>query len=377
MKKLSVLVLAVFLMLQCTVPSSAAESESFVLAENKFTANEVAYKYSGLDFSPVFNASYYLSRYVDLRNAFGSNSSQAFNHFINYGIKEGRQACSAFDINIYKANYSDLRKAFGNDNMSYVKHYLQFGIKEKRVANKLISGTQTTNTNTATTANSTYKYNGLDFSPVFNASYYLGMYSDLKKAFGSNSSQAFNHFISNGINEGRQACSTFSVSIYKANYADLRSAFGSNNMSYVMHYLQYGIKEKRVADKLISGSVITVTAEERLASELFNAMNAERRARGLKTLTRDSTLDYAASIRAREASSCWSHTRPDGTSYKTVSPAVGGENLAKGYTSGTDVSTAWVNHSGHKETMLAPYNKVGISVYWCPSGYCYAAEFGY
>lgn len=221
-----------------------------------------------------------------------------------------------------------------------------------------------------------YKYGGLDYSPVFDATYYFNKYPDIKKAFGTDAAKAFNHFITYGINEGRQACAAFNVTYYKANYADLRNAFGSDSMSYVRHYLQYGIKEKRVANKLIAGAQ-TTSQEEALANELFNAMNAERKARGLKALTRNTQLASAAAVRAKEASSYWSHTRPNGTSYKTVSSAIAAENLAKGFTSGAAVSTAWVNHAGHKETMLGAYTKVGIGVYKLNGVYCYAAEFGY
>ena len=221
-----------------------------------------------------------------------------------------------------------------------------------------------------------FKYNGLDFSPVFNATYYLSKYSDLKKAFGNDSTKAFNHFITFGIKEGRQASAAFSINIYKSNYVDLRNAFGSDNMSYVKHYLQYGIREKRVANTLIAGAT-TTTKEEALARELLDAINTERRSRGLRVLTSDAKLTSAASVRAKEASSYWSHTRPNGTSYKTVSSAVAAENLASGFTTGKAVSNAWVNHSGHRETMLGGYNKVGISVY-ISQGICYyAAEFGY
>ena len=37
-----------------------------------------------------------------------------------------------FSIDIYKGNYPDLRKAFGNNNDAYVAHYLEYGLKEGR-----------------------------------------------------------------------------------------------------------------------------------------------------------------------------------------------------------------------------------------------------
>ena len=79
-----------------------------------------------MDYAPVFDAEYYLNKYPDLKAAFGNDYSAALNHFITFGIKEGRQGCDDFNIDIYKGNYPDLRKAFGNNNGAYVAHYLEY-----------------------------------------------------------------------------------------------------------------------------------------------------------------------------------------------------------------------------------------------------------
>ncbi len=105
---------------------------------------------------------------------------------------------------------------------------------------------KTTNNNTATTASSTsFIKDGLDYSKIFNPTYYSDKYSDLKKAFGTDAEKLFNHFLQYGMKEGRQAISTFNANTYKNNYEDLRKAFGDNIVSYYKHYLQYGYKENR------------------------------------------------------------------------------------------------------------------------------------
>ena len=81
---------------------------------------------------------------------------------------------------------------------------------------------------------------------VFNATYYANKYSDLKAAFGTNATNLYNHFINNGIKEGRQASPMFSVDYYLKNNSDLKAAFGSNRESAMNHFMQYGIKEARV-----------------------------------------------------------------------------------------------------------------------------------
>lgn len=92
------------------------------------------YVKNGTDYSLVFNPTFYSNKYPDLKKAFGINATALFNHFINYGMKEGRQAIETFNVSAYKNNYADLRNAFGNNMPEYYKHYIKYGYKEKRKA---------------------------------------------------------------------------------------------------------------------------------------------------------------------------------------------------------------------------------------------------
>ena len=87
---------------------------------------------SDLDYSIVFDAAYYSNNYGDLKSAFGTDATKLLNHFKQYGMKEGRQACSTFNVQKYKSYYTDLQKAFGDDLPSYYKHYMQYGKTEGR-----------------------------------------------------------------------------------------------------------------------------------------------------------------------------------------------------------------------------------------------------
>lgn len=96
-------------------------------------------------------------------------------------------------------------------------------------------------------------WNGIDYSPVFDADYYVCHYEDLKKVYYNSSKQViFNHFLMFGMNEHRQAIPTFNVDIYKNNYEDLRNAYGDDIVKYYQHYCIFGINEHRVADKDIT-----------------------------------------------------------------------------------------------------------------------------
>ena len=90
--------------------------------------------FNGIDYSPVYDYTYYKNKYKDLQDAFGSNKGAYFKHFCTYGMKEGRQASSSFNVQNYKSRYSDLEKAFGDNLLLYYEQYLKFGISEKRNA---------------------------------------------------------------------------------------------------------------------------------------------------------------------------------------------------------------------------------------------------
>lgn len=106
-----------------------------IISENKNIENK-------LDYSLVFDADYYSNHWVDLKNVYGKNKDALLNHFINFGMKEGRQAISTFDVYTYRNNYADLRKEFDTkkdtitreDLPKYYKHYITNGYKEKRKA---------------------------------------------------------------------------------------------------------------------------------------------------------------------------------------------------------------------------------------------------
>jgi hypothetical protein len=183
----------------------------------------------GRQASAVFNPKYYLLNYEDLYSTFTGSDKyvQALNHFMNIGIYEGRVGSSEFDISIYKEKYSDLVTAFGNNNKLYYEHYLSSGIKEKRTA---ISNLQ------------------LTYGIFFDAKYYADKYSDLKNAYGYNEDKLFEHYITLGIKEGRQASEIFNPVHYLKYYSDLNNAFNDSNkyVKALYHFLNCGIQEGRI-----------------------------------------------------------------------------------------------------------------------------------
>jgi uncharacterized protein YkwD len=111
----------------------------------------------------------------------------------------------------------------------------------------------------------------------------------------------------------------------------------------------------------------------------LDATNQKRSDVGLSSLKWDSTLAQCAAVRAAEATSNWSYTRPNGTQWYTVNSQVQyGENLAKSYQDGSDVVDDWMASPTHKANLLASnYKTVGIAVYNYNGQWYWAQEFGY
>lgn len=193
-------------------------------------------KETPVDYSAVFDAAYYANRYPDLKAAFGNDESALLQHFIQYGMAEGRQGSSQFDVYSYKNLYPDLRAAFGNNLKSYYMHYISSGKAEGRKA-----------TGVNTLQNPITMYNGIDYSAVYDYNYYLKKYSDLAKIYTNDDIGLLAHFVNCGMGEGRQAKASFDVFSFRNQYQDLRVAFGNNLKSYYMHYISNGKAEGRKA----------------------------------------------------------------------------------------------------------------------------------
>ena len=113
----------------------------------------------------------------------------------------------------------------------------------------------------------------------------------------------------------------------------------------------------------------TVTAKEltrdEAAIKILELVNIERNKAGRKPLKLSRELFRPASIRAKEITKFFSHTRPNGLpfsstfygiDYKTI-----GENIAAGQSSCEMVMQQWMNSPGHRANILSKkYRYLGI-----------------
>ncbi len=122
----------------------------------------------------VFDAKYYAEQYEDLEKAFGNDAEALYQHFVNYGVKEGRNMNPIIDIAKYRQQYDDLNKAFGDNWDAYVEHYFKYGVKEDR-------------------------NNGTNFD----VKKYKNAYKDIQDAFGDDYEKIAKHYLKHGKEEKR------------------------------------------------------------------------------------------------------------------------------------------------------------------------------
>ena len=152
----------------------------------------------------------------DIKEKYNGDKKSMKDHWINYGIKEGRIASLVFDAKYYIEKYPDIKYIFGNNYEKAYEHFINYGI-----------------------------YEGRQGSMYFDVKYYINNNIDIKEAYGNDYMKALKHFVTTGINEGRTASSEFSCKKYQSNYSDLRYAYGNNYIEYFIHYINTGIKENR------------------------------------------------------------------------------------------------------------------------------------
>ena len=113
------------------------------------------------------------------------------------------------------------------------------------------------------------------------------------------------------------------------------------------------------------------------AQRIVAETNIERARYGLPALRTDPALNAAARIRAREIVQKFSHTRPDGTRWKTVSGAAYAENIARGQKTPDKAVAAWMTSEGHRRNILREsYGSIGVACIKSGNVYYWVQLFG-
>jgi uncharacterized protein YkwD len=196
----------------------------------------------------LFDANYYRAVNADLR---GLNDDQAWLHFQNYGLNEGRGFSAFVDLNLYRGSNNDL--AGYNYRQAY-EHLSNYGVREGRKFSQYFDSAFYRNSNSDLASFSNEQLfdhlqrngigEGREFSQFFNVNYYIAENPDVAKAYQGNKLNALIHFQSYGLNEGRRFSLAFDTNYYRQNNPDLIAARLSNQDLF-QHFQNYGLNEGR------------------------------------------------------------------------------------------------------------------------------------
>ena len=192
-----------------------------------------SYVYEDIDYTSVFDPSYYLEQNPDVKNAYGNSVSSALSHFVKWGMAEGRKSSLNFDLSSYKKAHPDLRAAYGTDNAAYYLHYIKWGARERRVTKGV-----------SVRVGKITVFNGQDYRLVYDYDYYSSN-ADIRSAFGDDDIAALANFVRWGMPSGRHGNETFDVRSYAYANPDVRNLCGKDLSGYYLHYIRYGYKEHR------------------------------------------------------------------------------------------------------------------------------------
>ncbi|MGF1459797.1 MAG: hypothetical protein ACFBSG_12310 [Leptolyngbyaceae cyanobacterium] len=172
--------------------------------------------------SVFYNESFYLAQHSDVRSAVQAGIFKSgLEHFLLYGHIENRSPSTEFDSQDYLLNNPDVFAAIKAGGFkSAFEHFVKAGAAEGRLSGK---------------------------KAFFQEGYYLSIYTDVKAAVDAGIFESgldhFNHF---GIKEGRSPNSEWDEGAYLAANADVAAAVKSGILgSGIEHFTLYGYLEAR------------------------------------------------------------------------------------------------------------------------------------
>lgn len=147
------------------------------------------------------------------------SDAQLKEHWLKYGIKEGRASSTVLDLGFYANNNPDVKAAFTVDGkVDYEKiynHFITSGYKEKRKS-----------------------------SALFDGAYYCERYPEVEASFKE---EYLRHYVENGIHEDRRPSLTFDPNYYWFIRPDVKQAWPNDYQMCARHYAGHGIMEQTEA----------------------------------------------------------------------------------------------------------------------------------
>lgn len=146
----------------------------------------------------LFDTDWYLASNPDVAAAVHAGTMSAYDHFLQFGAKEGRSPTPLFDPAFYLAQNRDVAQAVSEGIFSATEHFLMYGLNEARA-----------------------------FHPLFNMGAYLGANPDVAAAASAGHSPVL-HLVLHGAAEGRDLGNGLSLSSFRHDSV-FQEAISNNN----------------------------------------------------------------------------------------------------------------------------------------------------
>ncbi|WP_052288225.1 DUF4347 domain-containing protein [Leptolyngbya iicbica] len=218
----------------------------------------------GLRVAPLFDEAAYLHANPDVAVAVQQGRLRyGFEHFVLYGMDEGRGPGRWFDQDYYLEQNADVAAAVKNGTVrSAIAHFFTFGHREQRNPNAvfdaedyLLNNPDVKGAIAAGAIDSAFEHyaefgieEGRQSGFLFDEAFYLEKNPDVAAAVQAGKiALGMYHFFAIGQSEGRNPSELFDQSAYLGRYGDVAAAVAAGDLvSGFEHYLMYGRAEGRV-----------------------------------------------------------------------------------------------------------------------------------
>jgi len=219
----------------------------------------------GIPLAQLFDESFYLAQNRDVAVAAQLGQTTAFQHFLDFGITEGRDPSILFDEDFYLANNPDVAASVASPDgfSSGLEHFLIVGHEDGRDPSSLFSQDDYLANNADVAAvispdgiRSAFEHyilfgsdeDRLPELALYNETFYLNNNPDVAALVGPGLAFAdgFQHFVSFGQTEGRAPSSIYNEESYLALNPDVANAVTAGQfVSGFQHYESFGRFEGR------------------------------------------------------------------------------------------------------------------------------------
>lgn len=177
---------------------------------------------NGIDRSQLFDSAFYLDTYKDVAAAYPED--KAIDHYLEYGIPEGRYPSPAYSLDEYANLRPKIRSKVGEMSPKILTALKKESAFTRPVLprHKVLGIT---------------RHRLMDYAPVYDWAFYTSKYDDVPNDY-FHTEDALQHFIDVGIPQGRQGSKGFSLDTYKIRHPELVEKYGDDNIRYFMDYLR-------------------------------------------------------------------------------------------------------------------------------------------